>query len=239
MVTVEDLRTHIVEGEWCQRHPRTHSSWRVSLNAKFLPAWNPQLRTQRPQPRQRHQHHQRPHLRPPHMPPCQPPSHKHTAYCIWSLWTSRRTLLVSLSSNFLFGDIKRGRGNSSLNNWLRVRLGRTNLLKQDGGFFRHTPKFNPKNVAIRLLHGEFIISFKKFNTTLIFYMTNLSAGIDVILIFCGLHWEWNSKFLNFIFHSLFCLHFINFSYAANYSSSANTMPPREFQSNSRLATHAD
>ena len=31
----------------------------------------------------------------------------HTTYFIWCLWTSHRTLLASLSSNFLFGVIKR------------------------------------------------------------------------------------------------------------------------------------
>ena len=59
----------------------------------------------------------------------------HNAYFSWSLWTSNRTLLASLSCNFLFGDIKRWRGNSSLKKWLIVRLVRTNLLKQDYAFF--------------------------------------------------------------------------------------------------------
>ena len=46
----------------------------------------------------------------------------HTAFFNWSLWTSYRTRLASLSSKFLFRDIKRVRGNSSSNNWLSVRL---------------------------------------------------------------------------------------------------------------------
>ena len=62
----------------------------------------------------------------------------HTAYFIWFLRTSHRTHIASLSSSFPFGDIKRGRGNSSLNTWLIVRLERTNLLKQDDAFFWHT-----------------------------------------------------------------------------------------------------
>ena len=96
MVNDEDLKTHIMEGERCQRHPWTHSSSQVSFDEGFLRAWNPQTRTQRPQLRQRHQQHQQPHLRPPHLPPCQPMSRTHT-YFIWSIWTSHRALLASLS----------------------------------------------------------------------------------------------------------------------------------------------
>ena len=86
----------------------------------------------------------------------------HTAYFNWSLWTSHRTLLASLSKNFPFSDIKRGRRNSSSNNWGSVRLGRTNVFKQDDTIFRHVSKCNPKNLANRLLHGGFIISLMKF-----------------------------------------------------------------------------
>ena len=74
MVNVEDLKTHIVEGERCQRHSRSQSSSQVSFDERFLRACNPQIRTQRPQPHQRYQKHQRPHLRFPPLPPCQPPS---------------------------------------------------------------------------------------------------------------------------------------------------------------------
>ena len=70
-----------------------------------------------------------------------------TAYFIWSLWTSQRTLLASFSSTFLFRDIKSGRGNSSSNNWLSVRLRQTILFKQDDAFFRHASKLNSKNVT--------------------------------------------------------------------------------------------
>ena len=38
MVNVEDLKTHIVEGERCQRHPRTQSSLQISFDGKFLRA---------------------------------------------------------------------------------------------------------------------------------------------------------------------------------------------------------
>ena len=76
MVIDEDLKTHIVEGERCQQHPRTLSS-PVSCDEGSLRAWTPQTRTQRLQPRQRHQQHQRPHLRPPHLPPCPPLSCTH------------------------------------------------------------------------------------------------------------------------------------------------------------------
>ena len=99
----------------------------------------------------------------------------HIAYFIWSLWNSHKTLLASFSSNFLFGDIKRGRGNSSLNSWLIVRLGPTNILKQDDAFNlwkRHLAptyiQFNSNNVANKLLHAGFIFSFMNFIKILIF-----------------------------------------------------------------------
>ena len=37
-VNVEVLKTHIVQGERCQRHPRTLSSWQVSSEEGFLRA---------------------------------------------------------------------------------------------------------------------------------------------------------------------------------------------------------
>ena len=46
-------------------------------------------------------------------------------------------------------------------------------------------------------------------------------------------------FLFFEFHSLICFQVINFSYTTENSTSATRMKPREFQSISRLATHAD
>ena len=39
-----------------------------------------------------------------------------------------------------------------------------------------------KNVANKLLHGGFIISFMKLKIILIFIMTDLSASNDVIMI---------------------------------------------------------
>ena len=71
----------------------------------------------------------------------------HTAYFNWSLQTSHRTLLASLSSNNFFGDNKKGRGNSSLNSWFRVHLGRIDLRKEDDTVFGHTSRVASKNVA--------------------------------------------------------------------------------------------
>ena len=64
MVKNEVLKTHILEDERCQRHPRTLSS-PVSFDEGCLRAQIPQTRIQRPQSRPRHQQHQLPHLRPP------------------------------------------------------------------------------------------------------------------------------------------------------------------------------
>ena len=121
----------------------------------------------------------------------------HTAYFNWSLQTSHRTLLASLSSNIFLGDIERGRGNSSLNSWLIVRLGRVNLRKEDDTVFRHTPQIASKNVANKLLHGGFIISFMKFIIILIFILSDLSASKDVIIIFSRTHWGKKLKFSSF------------------------------------------
>ena len=151
MVKNEGLKTQIVEDERCQRHHWTHSSWQVSFDEGFLTVGIPQTRTQRPQLRQRYQKHQPP--RPPHLPP----SRTHSAYFNWSLWTSHRTLLASLSKNFLFRDIKTGRGNSSSDNWLSVRLGWTNVFKQQDALFWHASIISSNNMANRLLHGRFII----------------------------------------------------------------------------------
>ena len=73
MLIDEDLKTHIMEGERSQRHPRTLSS-PVSCDEGSLRALIPQTRIQRPQPRPRHQQHQLPHPRPPHQPQCPPMS---------------------------------------------------------------------------------------------------------------------------------------------------------------------
>ena len=123
----------------------------------------------------------------------------HTAYFNWSLWTSHRTLLASLSSNFNFGNSKKGRGNSSLNNWLIFRLGRTNLRKEDDTVFRDTSQLDSKNVANKLLHGGSIISFMKLIIILIFTMTNLSACIDVIMKFSRTHWGKKLKISSFLY----------------------------------------
>ena len=178
MVIDEDLETHIVEGERCQGHPRTHSS-QVSCHEGSLRVSIPQTHIQRHQLRPRHQQHQRPHPRPPHRARfCL----ANTAYFNWSLWTSHRTLLASLSSNIFFGDNKRGRGNSSLNSCFIVHKGRVDLRKEDDTVFRHTPQIDWKNVAKKLLHGGFLISFMKFIIILIFIMTDLCASNDVIIL---------------------------------------------------------
>ena len=117
-----------------------------------------------------------------------------TAYINWSLWTPHRTLIASISSKFFFGDIKRGRGNSSSNNWLSVRLGRTNIFKQDDSLFWLAFKFNSKNVANRPLHGGFLISLMKFIIILVFTMTDLSASNDVIKTLSQIYWGKKLKF---------------------------------------------
>ena len=92
---------------------------------------------------------------------------------------------------------QQGRGNSSSNNWLSVRLGRTNVFKQDDTLFQDASKFNSKNVANMLLPGGFIISFMKFNIILICTMTDLSASNDVIMILSRIRWRKKLKFLYF------------------------------------------
>ena len=74
MVFDGDLKTHIVEGERCHRHPRTHSSW-VSCDEGSLRGWIPRTRTQKDQLRPRHQQHRRPRPRPPHQLQCLPQLH--------------------------------------------------------------------------------------------------------------------------------------------------------------------
>ena len=196
MVKDEGLKTHTVEGERCQRHPRTLSS-PVSCDEGSLRAWIPQTRIQRPQ------------TRPGtnninvlifvlHISLSARLCIAHTGYYNWSLWTSHRTLLASLASNFFFGDSKRGRGNSSLNSWLIVRLGRANLRKEDDTVYGYTSQNDSKTVANKLLHGGFIISFMKFIIVLIFTMTNLSASNDAIIIFSRTHWGKKLKFSSFL-----------------------------------------
>ena len=126
----------------------------------------------------------------------------HTAYFNWSLRTSYRTLIASLSSKFLFGDVNSGRGNSSSNNWRSVRLGRTNVFKQDDALLWYASRFNSKKVANRLLQCGFIISFMKFVISLIFTMTVLSATNYVIKILSWTHWGKKLKFPHFKFSFL-------------------------------------
>ena len=157
----------------------------------------------------------------------------HTTYFNWSLWTSHRNLLASLSSNFLLGDIKRGSGNSSLNNWFIVRLGRTNHLKQHDASFWYASEFNSKNVANKLLHGGFIILFMKF---IIIYDRFVCQHRRHHYIFKDTLRK-ETKICWFLkLHSLIC---VNVNYTANYSTSAIRMQRRELQSISRLTTHAD
>ena len=98
----------------------------------------------------------------------------HTAYFAWSLRASHRTILASLSSNFLLGDIKKGNGKQQLE--------------------------LSKKVSNKLLHVGYIISFTKIIFSLMFTMNDLSACNDVINIFKGtLRKETQiSLFLNFI-----------------------------------------
>ena len=125
----------------------------------------------------------------------------HNAYFNWSLQTSHKTLLASLSSNNFFGDNKRGRGNRSLNSWFIVHLGRFDLRKEDYTVFGHTTRIVSKNVANKLLHGGFIISFMKFIIILIFIMTDLSASnvviIIITIIFSRIYWGNKFKFSSF------------------------------------------
>ena len=80
----------------------------------------------------------------------------------WSLWISHRTLVTSLSSNFLFKDIKRGRGKSRWNPWHSVAFGRTDVLKQVDAPLWHSSRVSSKNVVNRLLYGGFTFSFENF-----------------------------------------------------------------------------
>ena len=129
----------------------------------------------------------------------------HTAYFNWSFQTSHRTLLASLSSNILFGDNKRGRGSSSLNSWFFVHLGRSGLREEDDTVFGYTSRIVLKNVANKLLHGGFIISFMKFIIILILILTDLSASNDIIsiiiiiitILFSRIHWGNKLKFSSF------------------------------------------
>ena len=125
----------------------------------------------------------------------------HTAYFNWSLQTSHRTLLASLSSNNFFGDNNRGRGNNSLNSWFIVHLEGIDLRKDDDTVIGHTLRIASKSVAKKLLHGGFIISFMKFIIILIFNMTDLSASNDVIItiiiMFSKIHWGIKLNFSSF------------------------------------------
>ena len=129
MVNDEDVKPHIEKVERCQRHPRPRSSSPISFDEGFLRAWISQTRTQRPQPCQRHQQHQRLHLRPPHLTLCLPLCRSQRPLRLVSLDLEQDSPRLSLHQHF-FEDIKRGRGNSGLNSWLIVRLGRTNFPKQ-------------------------------------------------------------------------------------------------------------
>ena len=122
----------------------------------------------------------------------------HIVYFNPSIWTSHRTLLSSLSNNLFFGDSKRGRGNSSLNSWLIVRLGRTNFRKEADTFFGYTLIVNLNNVANKLVHGGFEISFMKFTIISIYTMTDLSASNDVIIIISRTHWGKKLKCSSFV-----------------------------------------
>ena len=139
----------------------------------------------------------------------------HTAYFNWSLWTSHRTLLASLSSKIFFRDNNRGRGNSRLNSWLIARLGRVNLRKEDDTVFGLNLQIDSENVANKLLDGGFLISFMKFITNLIFTMTDLSASNDVIIILSKTHW---GKKLKFSLFSNFIPWFV-------YKLSTSVIPP--------------
>ena len=122
MVIDEDTRTHIVEGERCQRYPRTHSSSPVSFDEGFLRALIPQTRTQIPQPRQRNQQHKRLHLRPPHLPPCPPLSRTHHLLHSVPLDLPQDSPRLSLQQLFLRG-YQKGKGKQQLEQLTYCPLG--------------------------------------------------------------------------------------------------------------------
>ena len=104
---------------------------------------------------------------------------------------------------------------------------------------RHFSKMNSKNVANRLIHVEFMISFIKFMNIYFFTMTNLSASNGVSMMFQDYFEERNSIFFFPNFHSVICLSFVNFSYTADYLTLAFLMLPREVRSVCRLTTRAE
>ena len=169
-----------------------------SLPTKDLWERESLTRMQRPQPRPRHQQHQRPPLRPPHQSQCPPLSRTYRLLQLVPLHLPQDSLRLSLQQLFLRGQQK-GKGKQQLEQ-LSVRLGQTNLRKEDDTVFGHTSWLDSKNVANKLRHGGFIISFMKFIIILIFTMTDLAASNDVIIIFSGTHWGTKlnfSSFLNF------------------------------------------
>ena len=204
MVNDEVLETHIVEGERCQRHPRTLSS-PVSCDEGSLRARIPQTRIQRRQPRPRHQQHQRPHFRPRHQLQCPPPSRTHHLPQLVPLDLPQDSPRLSLQ-HFHLRDSKRGKRNSNLNSWFIVRLGRTNLRKEDDTVFGHTSQLDSKNVANKLLHGGFVISFMEFNIILTSNLTNLSASNNVRWHFKDTLKNKTQNFLNFKLHFQFVYH---------------------------------
>ena len=140
---------------------------------------------------------------------------------------------------------QQGRGNSSLNSWFIVHLGRIDLRKEDDTVFGHASRIVSKNLANKLLHGGFIISFMKFIIILIFIMTDLSASNDVIviiiiiIIFSRLHWGNKLKFSSFSnsFLDLFTSYqFLLYRQIIDLSSWSDTAG---LQSITHLATHAD
>ena len=131
-----------------------------------------------------------------------PASVSHTP--LTSIGPSRPPTGLSLPlspATFSSGTTTGGRGNNNLNSWLIVHLGRIDLRKEDDTVFGHTLRIASKNVANKLIHGGFIISFMKFIIILIFIMTDLSASndviINIIIIFSKIHWGSKLNFSSF------------------------------------------
>ena len=82
------------------------------------------------------------------------------------------------------------------------------FLKENDTFYGHTSEFSSKNVANKLLHSGYIISFLNF-INIFFNMTDSSASNYVILIFSRTHWGKKLKFSSFL--NFFSWYFYKFS----------------------------
>ena len=119
------------------------------------------------------------------------------------------SLSLSLSSQFFSRDIESERGNSSSDNWLSHRLGRTNVFKQDDAVFWRVSIFNSKNVADKLLRGGFTNSFiHSGNSIFSFYYDWFVCQRWRQHDMSRIHWGKKLKFpqFQFSFFDMFIIH---------------------------------